>query len=223
MMRAPQDREWDGDRYQERFDSLAAGGADVHGEADLVAALGPGSVLDAGCGTGRVAAELARRGIEVVGADRDGSMLATARRRAPDVTFVQSDLGALDLGRTFDVVVMAGNVPLFTAPDGRAALVRGCARHLGLGGLLVAGFSTDQGYDAASYDADCSAAGLELVERWATWDREPYGPGGAYAVSVHRVPAAAAPGPPGGAQRGAQESGSATRGRRRRGSSPLAS
>ena len=30
---------WDGDRYQQRFDSLAASGADVHGEADFVARL----------------------------------------------------------------------------------------------------------------------------------------------------------------------------------------
>lgn len=179
-------REWDGERYQERFDRLAAEGMHVHGEADLVASFGPATVLDAGCGTGRVAAELARRGIEVVGADRDGSMLATARRAAPGVSFVQCELGALDLGRTFDVVVMAGNVPLFSAPADRAGLVAGCARHVGPGGRLVAGFQTDQGYPLTVYDADCAGAGLELEARWATWDREPFGDAGSYAVSVHR-------------------------------------
>ena len=34
---------WDGDDYQRRFDRLAARGADVHGEADLVSSLGPRS------------------------------------------------------------------------------------------------------------------------------------------------------------------------------------
>ena len=76
--------EWEGDDYQARFDRLAATGADVHGEATFVRAYEPARVLDAGCGTGRVAIELARHGIEVVGVDVDASMLATARRLAPD-------------------------------------------------------------------------------------------------------------------------------------------
>ena len=64
---------WDGDEYQARFDSLAARGVDVHGEVAFVLGLdpAPASVLDAGCGTGRVAIELARRGVEVVGVDVD--------------------------------------------------------------------------------------------------------------------------------------------------------
>src|SRR5581483_942807 len=107
---------WDGDDYQRRFDALAAAGHDVHGEADFVMSLGPASVLDAGCGTGRVAIELARRGVDVVGVDVDPGMLATARSRAPEITWVEADLTTLDLGRTFDVVVLAGNVPLFTPP-----------------------------------------------------------------------------------------------------------
>jgi len=179
---------WDGDRYQARFDRLAASGADVHGEATFVEAFQPASALDAGCGTGRVAIELARRGVEVVGADVDSSMLATARRLAPDITWVETDLAALDLGRTFDVVLMAGNVPLFTPPGTQPALVAGCARHVRpISGVLVAGFSLDRGYDTTAYDADCAATGLELVERFATWDREPWRDGGAYAVSVHRM------------------------------------
>ncbi|MDP1803788.1 MAG: class I SAM-dependent methyltransferase, partial [Acidimicrobiales bacterium] len=132
---------WDGDDYQARFDRLAASGADVHGEAAFVRAYQPATVLDAGCGTGRVAVELARHGIEVVGADVDASMLATARERSSDITWVEADLGTLDLGRAFDVVVMAGNVPLFTPPGTQAALVGGVARHVVGGGLLVAGFS----------------------------------------------------------------------------------
>lgn len=177
---------WNGDAYQARFDEIAAGGGEVHGEAELVRSLGPGSVLDAGCGTGRVAVELARHGIEVVGVDLDASMLATARRLAPGLAWHRSDLAGLDLGRSFDVVVMAGNVPLFTAPGTEAALVAGVARHVRPeGGRLVAGFSLDRGYTLEAYDAHAAAAGLGLEARYATWDREPYD-GGAYAVSVHR-------------------------------------
>jgi SAM-dependent methyltransferase len=174
---------WDGDAYQARFDALAASGQDVHGEATFVESYDPASVLDAGCGSGRVAIELSRRGIDVVGVDVDRSMLATAAARAPGISWIESDLAALDLGRTFDVVVMAGNVPLFTAPGTHAALVAGCARHVGR--LLVSGFQLGDRYDVERYDADCAAAGLELVERFAGWDRTPFA-GGDYAVSVHR-------------------------------------
>jgi SAM-dependent methyltransferase len=177
---------WDGDDYQARFDQLAESGADVHGEATFVRAYDPATVLDAGCGTGRVGIELARHGITVVGADVDASMLATARRRAPDLTWVEADLATLDLGRTFDVVVMAGNVPLFTPPGTAPALVAGVARHVADRGVLIAGFSLDRGYGIADYDADAAAAGLELAERFATWDRAAWVDGGDYAVSVHR-------------------------------------
>ena len=178
--------DWDGDDYQRRFDRLASSGVDVHGEATFVRAYDPGSVLDAGCGTGRVAVELAHQGLDVVGADADASMLATARRLGPHVTWVESDLTTLDLRRTFDVVVMAGNVPLFTPPGTEAALVAGVARHVRPGGHLIAGFSLDRGYTVDDYDEHASAAGLVLAERFSAWDRAQWRPGGDYAVSVHR-------------------------------------
>jgi 2-polyprenyl-3-methyl-5-hydroxy-6-metoxy-1,4-benzoquinol methylase len=177
---------WDGEEYQERFDALAASGKDVHGEAAFVMALEPRSVLDAGCGTGRVGIELARRGVEVVGVDADESMIATARARAPELEWARADLTDFDLGRRFDVVVMAGNVPLFTPPGTQAALVAGCARHLEPGGALVAGFELERGYSLDDYDRDTAAAGLSLVARYATWDCDPFVPGGRYAVSIHR-------------------------------------
>ncbi|HNA52133.1 MAG TPA: class I SAM-dependent methyltransferase, partial [Mycobacterium sp.] len=72
-----------GDDYDARWRSLAAAGQNVHGEADLVEALlresGGTSVLDAGCGTGRVAIELAERGLAVTGVDADPRMLGAAR------------------------------------------------------------------------------------------------------------------------------------------------
>jgi SAM-dependent methyltransferase len=175
-----------GDDYQRRFDELAAAGLDVHGEAELVAALKPRRVLDAGCGSGRVAIELARRGIDVVGADADPSMLATARRLAPHLTWIEADVRDLHLDRTFDVVVMAGNVPLFTAPGTQAELVAGCARHVAPGGALVSGFQLGKGYVLDDYDAHCAVCGLTLQARYATWDRRPCPGDGSYAVSVHR-------------------------------------
>ncbi len=89
---------------------------------------------------------------------------------------------------------MAGNVPLFTPLGTQRDLVAGCARHVEPGGTVIAGFSLDRGYGVAEYDGDCIAAGLELVERWATWSCEPFA-GGDYGVSVHRAAASIASSP----------------------------
>lgn len=178
--------EWEGDRYQARFDELARGGQDVHGEATFVERLAPTTVLDAGCGTGRVAIELARRGMTVAGVDCDASMLATARRRGPSIRWIEADVSALDLGEEFDVVVMAGNVPLFTPPGTQAALVAGAARHVRPAGALVVGFQLGRGYELDALDADAAAAGLVLEARHATWDLAPFPGDGTYAVSVFR-------------------------------------
>ena len=70
------------DWYVERFRSLAAQGADLHGEARLVdAMLERGArVLDAGCGPGRVGGRLAELGHEVVGVDLDRVLIAAAEQ-----------------------------------------------------------------------------------------------------------------------------------------------
>ena len=177
--------DWDGDRYQARFDRLAAEGTDVHGEATFVAAFAPRTVLDAGCGTGRVAVELARRGVAVVGVDGDTDMLDVARAKAPDLRWVVADLAELALPQRFDVVLLAGNVVPYVAAGRRAAAIAACARHLTPDGVLVAGFALRPDWpDPAAYDAWCAAAGLRLLDRWAGWGCVPY-TGGDYAVSVH--------------------------------------
>jgi len=176
-----------GDAYDARYDQRAAAGENVHGEADLVMRYTPATVLDAGCGTGRVARELARRGVDVVGVDLDDDMLATARRRSPELAWHCSDLVTVELGRRFDLVLLAGNVMILLAPGTERSVVSNLARHVRPGGLLVAGFQLREGeLTVAAYDALAAAAGFELAERWSTWDRNPWHPGGGYAVFVHR-------------------------------------
>ena len=181
-----------GDAYDARFTALAASGHNPHGEVDFVEQLAPRAVLDAGCGTGRVAIELARRGVDAVGVDLDASMLATARTKAPHLEWHEADLAELDLRdpqgrrRRFDVVVAAGNVMIFLAPGSEAAVVARLAEHLEDGGALVAGFQLGRQLTLTAYDRAADAAGLRLDARYATWDGAAFVDGGDYAVSVHR-------------------------------------
>lgn len=177
-----------GQDYDRRFAEIAATGIDMHGEAAFVEALGARSVLDAGCGTGRVGIELARRGLEVVGVDADPGMLSAARAKAPEIQWLEADLSTMDLGgRRFDVVVMAGNVMIFVVPGTEGAVLQRSAAHLRTAGLVVSGFQiVPGGLTLERYDDLAAAAGLTLTERFATWSRDPWVDGGNYAVSVHR-------------------------------------
>ena len=177
-----------GAAYDRRFEDLAAQGVDMHGEAALIDSFGPGSVLDAGCGTGRVAIELSRRGHRVVGVDIDETMLAAARVKAPEIEWIRGDLSdpGLQLGQVFDVVVMAGNVLIFVPSGSEERVLANAARWLRPGGLLVSGYSIyPGGFDPRQHDAMAVRAGLVLRDRWSTWDRAPFSADDRYAVAVH--------------------------------------
>jgi len=182
-----QNRDVSGDAYDATYERRAAAGENVHGEADFVERFAPASVLDAGCGTGRVGRELARRGVEIVGVDLDPEMLATAKGKAPSIDWRLADVATVDLARSFDAVVMAGNVMIFLAPGSEAAVVTNMARHLKPEGLLIAGFQIMPGQlTIERYDEIAGLASLALAERWSTWDRDVWDANGDYAVSVHR-------------------------------------
>lgn len=187
-------------KYAERFREMAASGEDVHGEADFVTGLvpPPARVLDAGCGTGRVAVRLHGLGYDVVGVDVDPEMLFVAAAEEPELYWLLGDLATVDLEMEFDLVLVAGNtIPLLE--DG--TLVDACARlaaHAVPGGLVVCGF----GLDAAHLPAGCpvtplpefeeamAAAGLVEEHRFGTWARGAFDPEAGYLVSVHRRPEA---------------------------------
>lgn len=190
-----------GQEYDAPYAARAAAGMDVHGEANLVEHLlrsplnqsqsrQPYRVLDAGCGTGRTAIELAQRGIEIVGVDLDAVMLQQARAKAPQIDWRLGDLSVIALDKSFDLIVMAGNVMIYLTPGTEAATVANMARHLKPGGLLVAAFElTPPSWSQltlAVYDQLTTTADLTLVARWSTWEQTPWQPGDRYAVSVHR-------------------------------------
>jgi len=181
--------------YIERFRRMAAEGADLAGEARLLDAMLPrGSrILDAGCGPGRVGAELAARGHQVVGVDADATLIEAAKVDHPGPHWLVADLAELDLAPAgedapFDAVAMVGNVLPFVAPGTEPLVLARVAAHVREDGIVVVGFSLDRGYPLSDLDPHAIAAGLELEHRFATWDLRPFVTGGDYAVSVFRRP-----------------------------------
>lgn len=187
------------DQVAERLRIAAAQGHSAHGEADFVAArvAAPARVLDAGCGSGRIAIRLHQQGYRVTGVDVDDSMLAIARRhRGPD--WRHGDLANLanlgDSDRPYDVVVAAGNVIALLADGALTSTLARLAAQLRSDGVLISGFGLTpeqlpRGCPVTplrDYDEGCATVGLELVERYRGWHCEPYAPTATYAVSVHR-------------------------------------
>jgi SAM-dependent methyltransferase len=104
------------------------------GEAELIhAAIAAGSsVLDLGCGPGRIAGPLAALGHAVVGVDDGPGMVAAL---PPGVEGVVADARVVRLGRTFGAVLLASH--LVNAHDDGPAFVATAAAHLEAGGLVV--------------------------------------------------------------------------------------
>ncbi|MGB5950882.1 MAG: class I SAM-dependent methyltransferase [Ornithinimicrobium sp.] len=91
------------------------------------------SVLELGCGTGRIADLLARRGHRVVGVDSSSAMLTHLRHAAA----VQSPIEALNLDERFDVVVLASHLINSWDAAQAWAFLSVAQRHLVTGGQLV--------------------------------------------------------------------------------------
>lgn len=185
-------------QYAARFREMAASGTDIHGEATFAAELlpAPARVLDAGCGTGRVAVRLTDLGYDVVGVDVDPEMLFVAAGESPDLHWLLADLSTLELESEFDLVLVAGNtIPLLEEGTLGATCVR-LAAHTVPGGLVVCGFGLDEAHlpkgcpvtPIEEFAAAMAEAGLVEVHRFSSWQRDPFDPEAGYVVSVHRSP-----------------------------------
>ncbi|MCC7130008.1 MAG: hypothetical protein B6D39_05580 [Anaerolineae bacterium UTCFX2] len=103
----------------------------------------PGSVLELGCGTGRLLIPLLQAGHAVVGLDHDRDMLAALQSSLPPETrpalqLIQADFSAFHLERKFSSILLPCNTYSALNLDQRSRLLENVHRHLLPGGIFAA-------------------------------------------------------------------------------------
>lgn len=189
--------------YGQKFADLVRDGADVYGEARLADTLVSrgATILDAGCGMGRIGAALRQRGHDAVGVDLDAVLLAQAKETFPEFPALQlrlddvsaETLVAGGLPGAFDLVVCVGNVMILLAPGSERDVLGRLRGVLKPGGRLLVGFHTDatppesRVYAPEEFIADAESVGLVVQHRFGTYELDPVNPEGNYVVFVLSV------------------------------------
>jgi ubiquinone/menaquinone biosynthesis C-methylase UbiE len=100
-------------------------------------------ILDIGCGTGRHAIELTKRGYQVVGVDLSASQLKRAKEKtitaSVKVDFIQKDARQLDLDNEFNIVIMIceGAFPLMETDEMNFQILQGATKALKKNGKFI--------------------------------------------------------------------------------------
>jgi len=117
---------------------------DIATYAGFAASAGRNGVLELACGTGRLLLPLAAAGSRITGIDLSPTMLALAREKSKAaglsrrIRLVHQDMRTVDLGRRFDLVVIALNSLMhLTEQAAQLETLQNAARHLAPRGRLV--------------------------------------------------------------------------------------
>ncbi|HEU5369911.1 MAG TPA: methyltransferase domain-containing protein [Ktedonobacterales bacterium] len=125
---------WDAALYDGKHSFVWKYGASL---LELLAPQPGERVLDVGCGTGHLTAQIAAAGAEVVGIDKSADMLEEARKRYPALRFELADAADVAFDAPFDAVFSNAALHWMTEPERVAANI---ARALKPGGRFVAEF-----------------------------------------------------------------------------------
>jgi SAM-dependent methyltransferase len=131
----------------------------------------PPSVLDLGCGTGRLLSQLASHGITGIGVDLQPDLVAWAQERHPTLQLEVADLRTVRLDTTFDVIVSVGNTLayLHTEPELAAAFTT-VAAHAHPGTILALSTLTGTGTSTRSSSEITTSLGPATVDTASEWN-----------------------------------------------------
>src|SRR5580692_2474658 len=122
---------WDSALYDDRHSFVWKKAGDL---VDLLAPQPGERILDLGCGTGHLTAQIAARGADTLGLDASVSMIAQARQNYPKLKFALGDASAFRFDEPFDAVF--SNAALHWIPDA-AGVIENVARALKPDGRFV--------------------------------------------------------------------------------------
>ncbi|WP_316805141.1 methyltransferase domain-containing protein [Pedobacter nototheniae] len=125
---------WDATLYDKQHHFVSDYGADV---LQWLAPKSGEHILDVGCGTGQLAAQIAESGALVSGTDASADMVANAKAAYPNLNFEVVDGTKLPYNEKFDAIFSNAT---FHWIENQPALVQGLFKSLKPGGRLVAEF-----------------------------------------------------------------------------------
>ena len=125
---------WDAKLYDDKHSFVWE---KAKGVVELLSPKAGERILDLGCGTGRLTAEIAATGADVVGIDQSPEMISEARAQFRDLRFEVGDARHLRFEQQFDAVFSNAVLHWIVEPE---LVVRGVAKALKPGGRFVAEF-----------------------------------------------------------------------------------
>jgi trans-aconitate methyltransferase len=155
--------QWDAALYENRHSFVWKQASDL---LELLAPKAGEEVLDVGCGTGHLTAQVAAAGASVIGIDSSAEMIEQARRSYPGVRFELQDARLLAFDRRFDAVFSNAALHWIREAD---AVVEGVSRALKVGGRFIAefgGHGNVQTIHAALHRGFEALAGRPIESPW---------------------------------------------------------
>ena len=125
---------WNPDLYDDKHSFVWKMAA---GLLDLLAARPGECILDVGCGTGHLTAQIADAGAVVTGIDRSPEMIRQAKEKHPALRFQLMDAREIAFPEPFNAVFSNATLHWIKEPE---RVIAGIARSLGSGGRFVAEF-----------------------------------------------------------------------------------
>jgi trans-aconitate methyltransferase len=129
-----QKAEWNAGLYDDKHSFVWKMAA---GLLDLLEAKSGERILDVGCGTGHLTAQIAEKGAHVTGVDRSADMIRQAREKYPALRFEVMDARDLAFPETFDALFSNATLHWIREPE---RVIAGVAKALRPGGRFVAEF-----------------------------------------------------------------------------------
>lgn len=126
--------QWNAELYDDKHSFVWKMGA---GLLDLLGAKPGERILDVGCGTGHLTAQIAAIGADVIGIDASSAMIAQAREKYPSLRFEVMDAREIAFTEIFDALFSNATLHWIKEP---ARVVTGIAKALRTGGRFVAEF-----------------------------------------------------------------------------------